>query len=146
MLFQSITKMIRKLLKTTVLCHFYQSVGKYSNVCFMMLCSISFQKITFSLQSSQNSYLVALALIDFFQSIIKFQTPWVSRDWQIKNFDKISHIGLLLKLRQNGISRDIINILDFFHNRKQRAVLNPKFSWTLTVTNISKIYLMISKW
>ena len=33
------------------------------------------------------------------------------------------------KLRQNGISADIINILqDFLHDRKQRVVLNGQFS------------------
>ena len=36
------------------------------------------------------------------------------------------HDGLIFfKQRQNGISEDIINILqDFLHNRKQRVVLN----------------------
>ena len=39
-------------------------------------------------------------------------------------FDKVWHDGLIFKLRQNGISRDIINILqDFFRNAKQRVVL-----------------------
>ena len=43
----------------------------------------------------------------------------------LKAFDKVWHDGLIFKLRQNGITRDIINILrDFLHNRKQRVVWN----------------------
>ena len=39
------------------------------------------------------------------------------------------HDGLIFKLRQNGISGDIINILqDFLRNRKQRVVLNGQCS------------------
>ena len=42
----------------------------------------------------------------------------------LKAFDKVWHDGLIFKLRQNGISGDIINILqDFLRNRKQRVVL-----------------------
>ena len=46
-----------------------------------------------------------------------------------KAFGKAWHDGLIFKLRQNGISGDIINILqDFLRNRKQRVVLNGQFS------------------
>ena len=46
-----------------------------------------------------------------------------------KAFDKVWHDGLIFKLRQNGISGDIINILqDFLCNRKQRVVLNDQCS------------------
>ena len=41
-----------------------------------------------------------------------------------KAFDKVWHDGLIFKLRQNVISRDIINILqDFLRNRKQKVIL-----------------------
>ena len=44
-------------------------------------------------------------------------------------FDKVWHNGLIFKLRQNGISGDIINILqDFLRNRIQRVVLNGQCS------------------
>ena len=48
-----------------------------------------------------------------------------------KAFDKVWHDGLIFKLRQNGISGDIRNILqDFLRNRKQRVVLNGQCpSW-----------------
>ena len=46
-----------------------------------------------------------------------------------KAFDKVWHDGLIFKLRQNGISRDIINIFrDFLCNRKQKVVLNGQCS------------------
>ena len=46
-----------------------------------------------------------------------------------KAFDKVWRDGLIFKLRQNGISGDIINILqDFLRNRKQRVVLNGQCS------------------
>ena len=39
-----------------------------------------------------------------------------------KAFDKVWHDGLIFKLRHNGISGDIINILrDFLCNRKQSS-------------------------
>ena len=48
-----------------------------------------------------------------------------------KAFDKVWHDGLTFKLRQNGITGDIINILqDFLRKRKQRVVLNgQRSSW-----------------
>ena len=46
-----------------------------------------------------------------------------------KAIDKVWHNGLIFKLRQNGISGDIINILqDFLRSRKQRVVLNGQCS------------------
>ena len=46
-----------------------------------------------------------------------------------KAFDKVWHAGLIYRLRQNGISGDLINILNYFlTNRKQRVVLNGQCS------------------
>ena len=49
-----------------------------------------------------------------------------------KAFDKIWHKGLIYKLKQNGISGNILNtIIDFLSFRKQRVVLNGQVSqWT----------------
>ena len=42
-----------------------------------------------------------------------------------KAFDKAWHEGLIFKLKQNGISREFLQILsNFLNNRKQRVVLN----------------------
>ena len=46
-----------------------------------------------------------------------------------KAFDKVWHQGLHYKLRQNGISGKILNILtDFLDNRTQRVILNGQYS------------------
>ena len=46
-----------------------------------------------------------------------------------KAFDKVWHKGLIYKLKQNGISGNILNtIIDFLSFRKQRVVLNGQVS------------------
>ena len=46
-----------------------------------------------------------------------------------KAFDKVWHQGLLYKLKQNGISGNLIETLtDFLKDRKQRVVLNERNS------------------
>ena len=46
-----------------------------------------------------------------------------------KAFDKVWHKGLLFKLKQNGISGKLLNLIsDFLSNRKQRVVLNGQYS------------------
>ena len=49
-----------------------------------------------------------------------------------KAFDKVCHQGLLHKLKQNGISGKLFDIITNFLNfRKQRVVLNGQYSsWT----------------
>ena len=49
-----------------------------------------------------------------------------------KAFDKVWHEGLIFKLKQNDISRELRHILfDFLSNRKQRVVPNGRnSSWT----------------
>ena len=49
-----------------------------------------------------------------------------------KAFEKVWHEGLLLKLKQNGISGNLLNVItDFLYQRKQRVVLNgQRSSWT----------------
>ena len=46
-----------------------------------------------------------------------------------KAFDKVWHEGLIFKLKQNGISGKLLNLIkDFLKKRKQRVVLNGQFS------------------
>ena len=46
-----------------------------------------------------------------------------------KAFDKVWHEGLIFKLKQNGISGNLLNLLcDFLRNRKQRVLLNGQIS------------------
>ena len=45
-----------------------------------------------------------------------------------KAFDKVWHEGLIFKLKQNGISGKLLNLIkDFLKNRKQRVVLDGQF-------------------
>ena len=42
-----------------------------------------------------------------------------------KSFDKVWHNGLIIKLQENAISGNLLNVLKhFLKNRKQRLVLN----------------------
>ena len=46
-----------------------------------------------------------------------------------KAFDKLWHDGIIYKLTQNGISENLLNLLeDFLKGRKQRVVLNGQVS------------------
>ena len=46
-----------------------------------------------------------------------------------KAFDKVWHNGLICKLKQNGVSGNLLNlIIDFLDARKQRVVLNGQYS------------------
>ena len=52
-----------------------------------------------------------------------------------KAFDRVWHQGLLFKLKQNGISGDLFNLLvSFLENRKQRVVLNGQYSSWANIT------------
>ena len=52
-----------------------------------------------------------------------------------KAFDKVWHKGLILKLKQNGMTGDLLNILiDFLKEKKQRVVLNVQHSKWLNIS------------
>ena len=59
-----------------------------------------------------------------------------------KAFDKVWHEGLLFKLKQNGISGNLLNVItDFCYQRKQIVVLNGQnSSWTNRSGNPTGIY------
>ena len=61
-----------------------------------------------------------------------------------KVFDKAWHDCLVFKLKQNGISDNLLNILeDFLRNRKQRVVVNDQMSnWE----NIHARVLLVLSW
>ena len=48
-----------------------------------------------------------------------------------KAFDEVWHNGLIFKLKKNGISGNLLNLLsNFLRNKKQRVVLTGEtFSW-----------------
>ena len=46
-----------------------------------------------------------------------------------KAFDKVWHVELIFKLRQNGIDGKLLSLLDdYLRNRKQRVVINVSVS------------------
>ena len=61
-----------------------------------------------------------------------FNDGWEVRDVFLdisKAFDKVWHQGVILKLKQNGISGNLLKIIeDFLSNRYQRVVLNGQSS------------------
>ena len=61
-----------------------------------------------------------------------------------KAFDKESHDGIILKLKQNGLSGNILNLFrNFLTNRKKRLVLNQKFSsWADANAGVPKCSLL----
>ena len=57
-----------------------------------------------------------------------------------KAFDKVQHDGLIFKLKRNGISGNLLNLLsNFLSNRKERVVLNGQTSsWTDVNAGVSQ--------
>ena len=58
-----------------------------------------------------------------------------------KAFDKVWHDGIIYKLTQNGISGNLLNLLeDFLKERKQRVVLNGQVStWKISMLEYLKV-------
>ena len=61
-----------------------------------------------------------------------------------KAFDKVWHKGLLFKLKQNGISGNLLNVItDFLYQRKQRVVLNGQHSsWTNIEAGVPQVSIL----
>ena len=61
-----------------------------------------------------------------------------------KSFDKVWHKGLIYKLKQNGISGKLLNLItDFLSNRKQWVVLNGRYSsWTNIEAGVPQVWIL----
>ena len=61
-----------------------------------------------------------------------------------KAFDKVWHNGLIYKLKQNGVSGDLLRwITDFLDDRKQRVVLNGQYSsWASVKARVSQASIL----
>ena len=76
--------------------------------------------------ASINSFVINHEILNAFDK--RLEVCWIFLDI-LKTFDKVWHDALIFKLRQNGISGDIINILrDFLCNRKQSS-----FEWSVLI-------------
>ena len=88
----------------------------------------------FSIQgtpASNNCYVLLTIFIKIFNDDL--ETSEVFLDIS-KTFDKVWHEGLLYKLKQNGTSGNLVNIItDFLSLRKQRAVLNGQHSTWVSI-------------
>ena len=66
----------------------------------------------------------------------------------IKVFDKVWHDDIILKLKQNYISDNILNLFNFLRNRKERLVLNGQVpslaDVNVRVTQVFTISLLLS--
>ena len=62
-----------------------------------------------------------------------------------KAFDKVWHDGLIFKLQQNGISGNLLKLFEnYFHNRKQRVVLNGSFSdYSIIESGVPKAQFLV---
>ena len=116
-----------------------QSFKNYRPISLLPICSKIFERLIYnemftfllrtiwSLQINQDLGLGTLVLTNY----LLLPTKYVNRlmrslklEGFSKAFDKVWHEDLLLKLDQNGISGNLLNLLhDFLSCRKQRVVL-----------------------
>ena len=129
--------MVSKLLKTTVLFLFYRFVVKYLKDCFIMKC-LSF--FCFRPGDSCINQLLSISheILSAFDVGLEVRGLFLDIS---KAFEKVWHVGLIYKLRQNVLCGDLINILNYFlTNRKQREVLNgQRSSWVNIRTGVSQV-------
>ena len=62
-----------------------------------------------------------------------------------KALDQVWHEGIIYKLRQNGKSGELLNLIcDFLRNRKQRVVLNGQaLTWTNVNAGVPKGLILV---
>ena len=109
----------------TDLFHYFQYVEKYSSF-YQDL--ISSNQSVFKHGDSCIYQLLSITL-EIHQSFDKgFELRGIFLDIS-KGFDKIWHNNLIFKLKQNGMTGDLLNILiSFLKERKQRVVINDQHS------------------
>ena len=80
------------------------------------------------MEESKNNYLLSITYEIYHSMNEGYEIRGVFLDIS-KAFDKVWHEGLVFKLKQNGISGNLLNIFEhFLRNRKQRVVLNGQTS------------------
>ena len=117
-----------------------QNLKNYRPVSLLPICGKVFERLIFNemfrvflannlLAPNQSGFKqVTLVLISLYQLLMKFEVRSIFLDMS-KAFDKVWHEGIIFKLKQNGISDDLLS--DYLRNRKQRVTLNGQSSsWT----------------
>ena len=116
-LLQLIEKLIKKLLKNTILFYLYGFVVIYLNNWFIMKCLTFFKKwfntpklVSFQTWNSCINQLLCIShkILSAFDIGLEVRRLFLDIS---KAFNNIWHAELIYKLRQNGICGDVINIL-----------------------------------
>ena len=135
MLFPFIRRVINKLWKITVLCLCFQFVVSFRT--FNLQQFIEFFIANELISSNQSGFKPGDSCINQLLSITHEIYKFFDDVYEVrgvfldisKAFDKVWHNGLIYKLKQNGVSGNLFNlIIDFLDARKQRVVLNGQYS------------------
>ena len=124
-----------------------QRLNNYQPISLLPICSKIFERLIFN---EMFGFLIENDLISQHKSGFKRGDPCINQLLSItheiyqsfdgfdvhkvfldisKAFDKVWHDGIIFKLKQNGISGNLLNLLsNFLRNRKQRVVLNGQTS------------------
>ena len=114
-------KEISRILKITAQCLYYRYVAKFLKGFYLIMCLVFFLENNLITQK-QSGFKPGHSFINRFLSITHevyksfddgFEVRSVFLDIS-KAFDKVWHQGIIFKLRQNGISGDLLNILSDF--------------------------------
>ena len=138
MWFQSIKKVV-KCQETTDLFHYFQYVEKYLSFYYNINDLISSNQSVFK-QGDSCIYQLLSITHEIYQSLDNgFELRGIFLDIS-KGFDKVWHNGLIFKLKQNGLTGDLLNILiNFLKERKQRVVINGQHSkWSNISAGVSQ--------
>ena len=133
MLFQSLTKEINKFIKIIGQFHFGGLLEKFLKDLFLKKCFGFLSRTNQLSQISQASNLETPTLTSL-QQLLTNYTNLLMRAAKFElfsqiAFDKVWHEGLSFKLKQNGISGKLLNLIkDFLKSIKQRIVLNGQSS------------------
>ena len=104
--------------------------------CFITRCFLFFIENDL-ISQNQSGFKPGDSCISQLLSIIHKMCKSFDNGWEVKDvfldiskaFDKVWHQGLLSKLKINGISRNLLKIMeDFLENRYQRVVFNGQVS------------------
>ena len=146
-----------------------QSIKKFHFfiVSLLPVCSKVFERM---LYNNMFSFFTEYNLISQNQSIFKPGNPWNNQllwnthdicksfddGWDVrgvfldisKAFDEVRHQGLIVKLKENGISGNLLKIIEDFHsNRCQRVVLNGQaHEWAEANTGDPKVQFLVLCW
>ena len=122
-----------------------QRLNNYRPISLLPICSKIFERIIFNeifrfiikndlIPQNQSGFkpgdsFINQLLTKYTNHLMKALMSVVYFSTYLKAFDKVWHDDIIFKMKQNGISGNLLNLLsNFFRNRKQRVVLNGQTS------------------